>query len=186
MTRQLKDYQAITVAALLLWLCMSACSQSRSVQKSTSRSESDHIASAVTISVTDDKTIKVITEQADTTLTVPGVKVQSESVGVTTVTETEAGTLTARYDPVKNIIRQSFVAKPRTVPVRVNRRTEIHADVHQVVQAKVDSASRHTEVQVTKDKKFKTSWVVFGIFGILALIGVGYLAWRYIKKRVLL
>ena len=186
MNRQVKDYWVIIVAAVVLWVCMSACSSSRSVLKSAHRAEDDHSASAATNTVTEDRTVKVITEQADTTMTIPGVKVQSESVGTTTVIETDEGTMTARYDPVKNIIRQSFIAKPKVVPVRVNRRTEIHNDVRQVVQQKVDSASHHTELQVSKDKKFKTSWVVFGIFGILALIGVGYVVWRYVKKRVLL
>lgn len=175
-------YIIVAVVALLILLVMFGCSSQRKVSKTTEKQRDTMTASTQVKTETSDKTVTVRTESFDTTATLPGIKVQSESSGVNTQTVVGDDTLTAQYDPVKNVIKAAFTAPKRTVKVQGKRTEEIKADVQQVVEVKEDTTATHESLIETKDKQSKSSWVVFGIAGMLILVGVIYLALRYFRK----
>lgn len=175
-------YLIAAIIAMLILLMLSGCSSQRKVSKQTVKEKDTMTATTQTKSDTRDKTVTTISESFDTAVTVPGVKVQSVSTGTQTQAVINGDTLTARYDPVQNVIQAQFTAPKRTVQVQAKRNTEIKADVQQVVESLKDTTATHETVSVTKDKQSKSSWVVFGIAGLLILAGVVYIAFRYFRK----
>jgi uncharacterized protein YceK len=179
-------YWLLIVAALfVLAYLLSGCSSSRHVVKSTTDTEQQRTATVDTRTNTEDRTVTTVTVTADTAITVPGVKVQSESIGTQSTVETSEGTLATSYDPVRNIIRSSFTAKPRSVPVKVERRTEIKADIKQQTVQKTDSASTVRTTTTVKDKTTRHNWIWFGLGGLVLFGVLAYLFYRWLKTRIL-
>lgn len=175
-------YIIAAIIALLILMTMFGCSSQRKVSKQTVREKDTMTASTETKSDIRDKTVTTISESYDTTVPIPGVKVQSASTGTQTQAVIDGDTLTAKYDPVNNVIQAQFSAPKRSVKVQAKRHTEIKADVVQVVETKNDTTATHEAVSVTKDKESKSSWVVFGIAGMLILAGAIFIALKYFRK----
>ena len=163
-------------------LLTAGCTTKKAVLKSHSKAQDERSVQSDTKTTTTDKTVTTITAVTDTVITTPGIKLASESAGVSTVVQTDDGTLSATYDPVLNIIKQSFVSAPKQQTIQKKQVTVVQDDVKQEVVAKVDSTRKTTTVQTNMQKDVKRSYVLFGLGGLLILCGIGYLIYRKLRK----
>lgn len=166
------------------FLLITGCSASRHVEKTNTKASDERTASIDTKTTLEDKTLTTVTETIDTAIAIPGVNIAGESAGRSVTTIVNGDTLTAKYDPVKNVIRAQFTAKPRRTPVQGVKRTEIQADVKQQVVQSVDSTRITKSSTTTKDKTFKTSWVWFGIGILLLIAAAAYVLFRYFRGKI--
>jgi len=159
--RRIPTYKILLVIlALLLFaaIFLSGCSSSRKLDKQRNRSEQKVQQSTDVRTKVDDKTVTTVRESVDTTVTTPGFKVQSESVGNKTVVDTPDGTLSSEYDKVTNVIKSSFTAKPRPVTVHKVRSTTVQADVQTDTRVETDSSGVTKTDTLTKHVDSKTKW----------------------------
>jgi len=179
MRRNIKDWQIIIPAAILLAFAAVSCSTNRHVVKQTEKTHDERSVQSDTKITTTDNTVSRVTESADTSVTVPGVKLQSESAGNMTQVVIGSDTLRATYDPVRKVTVAQYISKPRSIPVKVNKVTETKADVVQKVEQKVDSTRQTDTYTSSKDKVSKTSWLWLWL--IIAAVVVLFILFGYKK-----
>jgi hypothetical protein len=183
-TKFIDGWIVILLAAIVLLLCLPSCSISRKVNKQEISTVDNQKGLSDTKSTVTDKSVIVTTETTKGETVVPGVKVQSESTGMTTESVVDGNVITATYDKVTNTIKTAFTGKPVKVPVVTVKKTETQADVQKVETAKVDTSKVSKSDIVVKDKDSKTSYIVFGIVGLVLLVGIGFVIYKYVKTRV--
>lgn len=169
------------LSLLLVILLVAGCSTTRKVQKREIKASNEVTVQTDTKERTTDKTVTTVTEQRDTVIFIPGVKIVSEASGVETWTTHQGDTLTAVYDPVRNVITAKVVTGKKPVTVKVNKVTEIRADIVKEVEVKKDSTAKAETVVNEKNVDVKREAVTITIVAGVVLLLIAFAFLKYKK-----
>lgn len=156
-------------------IMLSGCSLQRQVNKTENKTTEQYNTTESTTTKLEDKTLTSVTETIDTAIVVPGARMVAESAGTMVTAIVDGDTLTANYDKGTNVIRAHFTSAPKIQTFSGTRKTTIQADVALDVSTKIDSSSIVKKDFTTKQKTSKTSYVLFGLGGLIVLLIVLYL-----------
>ena len=173
----------VPAALLLIVLIIQGCGVKRHAVKSTDKKSSEVSQSASLNATTSDRTRTVVTERITDTVTTPPVNMAAESSGITVKAVKDGDTLTATYDPKKNVIRALFSSAGTKIPVSKEKRTEIAADVKTDLSATTDSSAKESAVVSRSDvqSKWYPSWWWLVALIAAVLVVTGY--WKRSRLR---
>ena len=170
---------------VIIMLLLSGCSIQRHVEKTETKTLDQQNGLSDIKTHVDDKTITRIKETGNGDVVVPGTKLQSESIGSETKVIVDGDTLLASFDKKTNVIKALYKGSQKKISVPIDRETTIESNVNTDQTSKIDTSSVHKSDVTIKKKDSKTSYVLFGIGGLVLLVGLGYVAYRYVKSRII-
>lgn len=164
----------------LLWLALtifllSGCATSKKVHETSNKQ-----SQAVEVTTNTD-TRTVITEKADTTITVPGgeasatVQLDDLVTGKPITAEVNGTSVEVKYDKVTGEVKAKARIKPRQVPVNIERTTVVTEQVQQEVKAEQEQ-KQTTQIVEKEFSYWKWITAVAIIFIVLYII-----IWRIMK-----
>jgi hypothetical protein len=158
----------------------------RKVNKVENKSSDESSVSTDTKVSTEDKTFSKVTETIDTTIVIPGIKLQSESTGQNTQVIMNGDTLKASYDPIKNIINAQFTGTSKSINVQKEKKTEIQANIKKEEVKSSDSSGKKTSESLIISKDVKRNYLPLVLGGIGLIVVIIIVVIIYIKKKKLL